>query len=247
MKRWAALPVLLLWTVAAWTQISSFSIGMGPESAAGAKGAPFTAETITEITRVLQDGNHIHQELHGKVFRDSEGRTRSENTMVLPNAGEARWVTIVDPVKQVFITFGMQGEKTATVHHMNEPPAPVAASPQLSNPPAKPQSEKDSADVQPCVASPPPDDLGTKVIEGFTVRGTRHTTTIEAGKIGNEKPIVSTAESWYSDELREMLLTERDDPQSGHTISKLVNIQRTEPDPALFQIPPDYTAKDDSH
>jgi hypothetical protein len=247
MKRWAALPVLLLWAVAACAQISSFSIGMGPEGAAGAKGAPFTAETVTEITRVLQDGNHIHQELRGKVFRDSEGRTRSENAMLLPNAGEARWVTIVDPVKQVFITFGMQGEKTANVHHMNEAPAPTAPSPQLSTPPAKSQNQKDPADVQPCVASPAPEDLGTKVIDGFTVRGSRHTSTVEAGKIGNEKPIVSTAESWYSDELHEVLLSERDDPQSGHTISKLVNIQRGEPDPALFQVPPDYTAKDDSH
>jgi len=42
-----------------------------------------------------------------------------------------------------------------------------------------------------------------------------------------------------------VLLEKHDDPQSGQRIMKLTNIQTNEPDPSLFQIPSDYTVKDD--
>ena len=82
-------------------------------------------------------------------------------------------------------------------------------------------------------------------IEGFTVKGTRHTRTIPAGQIGNEQPITSVQEIWMAPALKITLLTKRDDPQSGEHTMKLVNIRTTEPDPSLFQVPPDYTVKDD--
>ena len=39
----------------------------------GTKGQPFSADAIDEIDQFLADGNHIHRESHGKLFRDSEG------------------------------------------------------------------------------------------------------------------------------------------------------------------------------
>src|ERR1019366_6880718 len=43
----------------------------------GIKGAPFSAETVTETSRTLADGNRIDATARGNVYRDSEGRTRS--------------------------------------------------------------------------------------------------------------------------------------------------------------------------
>jgi hypothetical protein len=43
--------------------------------------------------------------------------------------------------------------------------------------------------------------LGTKSFEGVTAEGTRTVTVIEAGKIGNEKPIEIVYERWYSKEF----------------------------------------------
>jgi hypothetical protein len=77
-------------------------------------------------------------------------------------------------------------------------------------------------------------------IEGFQVTGKRYTHTIEAGKIGNDKPIVSVNETCFSDDVKETLLRRSESPQSGQHIRKLVNIHLGDPDPSLFALPPDY-------
>jgi hypothetical protein len=86
--------------------------------------------------------------------------------------------------------------------------------------------------------------LGSKYIEGVNATGTRTTRIIDAGSVGNDKPIVSVSETWFSPELKMTVLTETDDGQSGHTTMKLINIVRTEPMAQLFQVPSDYTVKD---
>src|SRR4029079_18556222 len=42
------------------------------------KGAPYSAETVIESTQTLADDNRINQKTTGRVYRDSEGRTRRE-------------------------------------------------------------------------------------------------------------------------------------------------------------------------
>src|SRR5215211_7597266 len=42
------------------------------------KGAPYSAETVVEGTQTLADGNRINRKTTGRVYRDSEGRTRRE-------------------------------------------------------------------------------------------------------------------------------------------------------------------------
>jgi len=83
--------------------------------------------------------------------------------------------------------------------------------------------------------------LGTQSIEGVMAEGTRLTLTIPAGKIGNERPIVTVNERWYSQELQTVVLTKNSDPRMGETTYRLTNINRSEPDPSLFQVPADYT------
>jgi hypothetical protein len=82
--------------------------------------------------------------------------------------------------------------------------------------------------------------LGTKAIEGIQVTGTRSVSTIPAGAIGNDKDIVVTRETWYSPELKLVIQSTQDDPRFGETMYSLTNIQRNEPDEALFQIPTGY-------
>src|SRR5579872_5143488 len=45
------------------------------------KNAPFSADSITESTQTLADGNHIRQSTTSRIFRDSEGRTRTEQSL----------------------------------------------------------------------------------------------------------------------------------------------------------------------
>jgi hypothetical protein len=86
--------------------------------------------------------------------------------------------------------------------------------------------------------------LGTKIIEGVIATGTRTTRTINAGTMGNDKPIVCISDTWVSSDLKVAVLTETDDGQAGHSTMKLVNIVRSEPHASLFQIPADYTIKE---
>jgi len=88
------------------------------------------------------------------------------------------------------------------------------------------------------------EELGTKDIEGVAVEGTRTTMTIAAGQLGNDQPLVLITERWLSPDLCIELKREVDDPQTGVTKTEYKNIQRGEPDPALFRIPGDYTVKE---
>ncbi|MGO9261584.1 MAG: hypothetical protein ACLQU1_35565 [Bryobacteraceae bacterium] len=72
------------------------------------------------------------------------------------------------------------------------------------------------------------ENLGTQVIEGVLAEGTRTST-----------PAL-IIETWDSVELKVNMLTKS---SNGYT-SKLVNLRRADPDPALFRPPADYTVVD---
>jgi hypothetical protein len=84
------------------------------------------------------------------------------------------------------------------------------------------------------------DSLGAQTLAGVSAQGTRTTRTIAAGAFGNDKPIVSTTENWYSPELQILLASTRNDPRFGQTTYSVSNLQRVEPNASLFQIPAGY-------
>jgi TonB family protein len=45
------------------------------------KGAPYSAQAVTETTQTLSDGNRIINKSTATIYRDSEGRTRREQTL----------------------------------------------------------------------------------------------------------------------------------------------------------------------
>ena len=45
------------------------------------KGAPYSAEAVTESIQTLSDGNRIVNRINSTIYRDSEGRTRREQTL----------------------------------------------------------------------------------------------------------------------------------------------------------------------
>ena len=70
--------------------------------------------------------------------------------------------------------------------------------------------------------------------------GRAATSTIEAGAIGNDRPIQIVSERWYSPDLQVDVMTRHSDPRMGEEITRLANINRAEPDPGLFQVPAGY-------
>lgn len=61
-------------------------------------GAPYSAEVITEHIQTLSDGNRIVRRTSGRVYRDSQGRTRREEDKA---PGQVGLITINDPVATV--------------------------------------------------------------------------------------------------------------------------------------------------
>lgn len=73
------------------------------------KGAPYSGEAVTETIQTLSDGNRIVNRMTSSVYRDSEGRTRREQSLKglgIFGAGEEPLQTIFinDPVAGVTFT-----------------------------------------------------------------------------------------------------------------------------------------------
>jgi hypothetical protein len=87
--------------------------------------------------------------------------------------------------------------------------------------------------------------LGKRIIEGVEAEGTRTKVTIPAGQIGNERALDTVSERWYSNELKTVVMTKRNDPRMGESTYKLANLRRGEPARQLFEVPPDYKIIDE--
>jgi hypothetical protein len=82
--------------------------------------------------------------------------------------------------------------------------------------------------------------LGMQNFEGVDAEGTRTVTTIPADAIGNERPIEIVYERWYSKELQLIVYSKHSDPRFGEQTYRLTNINRSEPDPSIFEVPSGY-------
>ena len=70
------------------------------------KGAPYSAQAVTESVQTLSDGNRIVRKNTAQVYRDTEGRTRREQSFghfgpYMPSGEEKQTVFINDPVAGV--------------------------------------------------------------------------------------------------------------------------------------------------
>ena len=69
------------------------------------KGAPYSAEAITESVQTLSDGNRITRTSKASLYRDGEGRTRRDQT--LNHIGP--WATADEPPQTIFINDPVAG------------------------------------------------------------------------------------------------------------------------------------------
>jgi hypothetical protein len=205
------------------------------------KNAPFTADLVTETSQTLGDGNHIHQSTAAHLVRDSEGRTRREQSLnglgaLGAAAANSQAIFISDPVAGVSYALNPSNH---TVTKLAEPRGRGGRNGKQA-PPGAPRWAQgiNSADIK-------TESLGKQTIEGVPADGTRVTQTIPAGQMGNELPIQLVTERWYSADLQIDVLTRRSDPRNGETVTKLTNITRTEPSHVLFEPPADYKTVDD--
>lgn len=309
------------------------------------KGAPFSADIVSETIQTLSDGNRIVQRSEGHIYRDSQGRTRNERSFQVGGSSEQKQtINIFDPVanvsyilepetriarkmnfflrvapstapaftqttqanaeapKKITVSGGvLQNSATKKV----QPPYPQVAKAagasgavqvqilvsetgevietnvisghlllrdaaveaarqwqfrptELQGKPVKVRgvltfnftlaNKENAAPVEAARRvmkfSTNTEQLGKQMIEGVECEGTRAVTTIPTGAIGNERPIETVRESWFSPELKMIILTKQSDPRFGESNYRVTNISRAEPDGSLFEVPSDYTVKE---
>jgi hypothetical protein len=252
------------------------------------KGAPYSAEAVTETVQTLSDGNRIVRKSSAKIYRDAEGRTRRDQKLnaigpFATNGDTPQMSSINDPVSGVSYTLD-QRSHTARKMLFKKPgmtpppgrwelgtpgtpgaPPPPGGAPKVAITQEHPRvvivgdgpgsgggNAVFNSEVR--VRHAGPDDkempkpviesLGKQTLEGVEAEGTRTTFTIPAGEIGNERPIQIVSERWYSPELQTVVMTKRNDPLAGETTYRLTNINRSEPDRSLFEVPADYKVKE---
>lgn len=194
------------------------------------KGLPFSAKVVLETVSQLQDGTQITHTTYNLDARDSSGRTRNEmRTWIGPDGGEPPLtrIELYDPTTRTRTDLfpltklarqWVLGPATQTA-------ALVPASP-------KPETTRE--------------EIGTDTMEGLLVKGTRVTQTYATGALGNDRPLSVVTETWYSEELRINLLTKKTDPRFGVQTVRVTELDRQEPDAALFIVPSEYKLVNES-
>jgi hypothetical protein len=218
-------------------------------------GAPYSAQAVTETTQVLADGNRINRKSTSMMARDSMGRVRREQNLSFVGpwsveGNNASFISISDPVAGARYTLDAKA-KSAVKVTMNA--HSEGAFHQKLEAELKAAREKEEAalgerrrKVEEPRNTSKTESLGSKVIEGVQAVGKRSIETIQAGRMGNERPIDIINETWYSPELQMVVMSKHSDPRSGDVVYTLTNIQRAEPDPAMFQVPGDYQLREES-
>jgi hypothetical protein len=217
------------------------------------KDKPYAAETSTETVQTLADGNRIVNRTVSKFYRDSQGRTRREQTfgnvdLTNPGPHEVK-VFIDDPVNESAYVLD-PGEKTArsTMHSIkfldesNSSGAPrrlmkitvdhASSDNGVQHPASLPKLDEEHDIVR--------EDLGKRVIEGVECTGKQQTITIPAGGVGNERPISIVTETWTSPAIGAVVQSITSDPRFGQTTYQLHNVQLGEQQRQLFEPPADY-------
>jgi hypothetical protein len=206
------------------------------------KNAPFSAVVTTETNMVLQDGNHIRQTSTLHLYRDTEGRTRREQSLnnvggLANNTNLPTVVFINDPVGGVNYVLNASSKTAAK-----------SVGQAMGEGRGQPGSRGGRMRSGPAGGGPLPnvktESLGSKTLEGLTAEGTRTTVTIPAGQEGNEQPMQTVVESWYSPDLQTVVFSRRSDPRNGETVMRYTGISRTEPAHSLFDVPADYKTVD---
>lgn len=195
--------------------------------------APFSAVVNVERSLVQPDGSVSNVKSQRQIARDSRGRIYSEGRTLVPvssnQSPEVLRIHLYDPQTRVSTMLDPQERRFWTTI-VNRPPATM--------PPALLDATPAGNSVQQNEFTKK-EDLGIREINGIPAQGVRETQTI-AGAGGTAPATVITDEYWYSDDLRINLLIKHNDPRRGAVTLIVSQVQRTEPDAAIFEIPAGY-------
>jgi hypothetical protein len=209
-------------------QSSVISIAVPPIS-----NAPFTATVTTVWVRTLDGGATITVQNRRTIARDTSGRVFQERRNLFP-PGDPRSSLIArlefaDPRARAMYVCWPAAQECDIQRYFPQPALARAV-------PAGPIDNGNAFLVR--------EGLGTDSIDGVTVVGTRETTTIQAGALGNDQAVQIVKEFWYSSQLGLNLIEKRQDPRYGKQTFTVSDINLGEPASRLFELPAGFRIVD---
>ena len=195
-------------------------------------GAPFSLTLITEWSRPLGNGGTFTLTNQRRIVRDGRGRIYQERWILVPKGGDIKShmdvFQITDPEQHTWYNCQTATKVCELLKYKlttedNFQPA-IGTSGPLANGKGSRQHE----------------DLGVSSTDGVDTHGYRETVTINPGVMGNDKPMITTREFWYSSELAVNLISIVDAPQSGKQVFTAKDLTTVEPEPSLFVVPDEY-------
>ena len=194
--------------------------------------APFVAVVNTRSSQILKNGAALNQKTLSAIARDRQGRIFNERRPLIP---------VLDTATPPILSIHIYDPKTRMNTFIN-PQNRVALQNTLNRPPSSLPPEVGSIPLAGSSLPSPyikEEDLGTRKMEGVDVHGIRDTQTIRAEANGG-KEVTVVDEYWYSEDLRLNMLAIHKDPRTGEQTTAVTQVDRNEPDPAIFEIPSGY-------
>jgi hypothetical protein len=199
--------------------------------------APYSATRVKERSQTLANGTRVTSPPSSvAMFRDAAGRTRAEWPIAIGPEGPSSTVIvqIEDPGAGFEYVIDHQHRATHRIAIARRNPiydqGPAALPP--------PANRTKAAANQPQFTV---EDLGTHTIEGRLAQGHRETRVDPAGFAGNDGPVTTVRETWWSFELRMNIVVKTLSPVTGDDTIRFTGITLGDPAPALFQPPPEYS------
>jgi hypothetical protein len=195
------------------------------------KGAPYSAQAVIDLTQTLPDGTRVTHSTYSRLYRDSEGRERCDET-----SGDAfKGIFISDPVEHAGYSLDLDRRvATRTIGPDEVRNEMRGAAVRFVKAPLDLRSETKIMGGRSIGSMNPEEPLGTRMIEGISTVGIRTTVRALDGTVINVK------ERWISPDLHIALLMTESNSKWAPISYKLTNIIRGEQLRALFEVPSDY-------
>jgi hypothetical protein len=200
--------------------------------------APFTLTLQTEWVRTMGDAGTFTVVNERRIARDGKGRIYEERWALVPKNGKTKSfmtaIQIADPLKHSLYTCMMNDEHLC---HLTS----------YTDSTALPHEVRETKTVtlpndQGFVAH---QDLGDGSTEGIETIGTMISTTYNPGVFGNDNQFTVEREYWYSPRLGINLVSKISDPRFGTQTFTAANVEPSEPDPTLFELPKGFSPMDE--
>ncbi len=210
---------------------ASITVTPGERYPAAITDLPYSGDRVTEKT--LSDGTHMARSVV-RVFRDSLGRRREEYSG--QGFGSLTIVEIMDPVAGFDWVLDPANQ---TAYRMVREKTSRPGSRELY--PCEPAGQPITTQTIPNGNVTTSQALGSRTIEGIEACGRRTATVQKDGKPG------ITSELWVSrGDISEIVMNRTSDLQGGNSVTQLVGVRFSEPDPGLFDVPAQFRVIDET-